>query len=184
MHSRYDQLIGFVKGVVKRGAKRVRVHVLTDGRDVPDGTSKKFVTQLQVPAAGGCSLRLGTKRPATLSVSPHGSSKPVLLYSPGCPGSPHLPLARPMLLHDEGVVLQDDLAAVSKDGVSARIASGGGRMCVTMDRYEVPLRFPASCSSSSVPSHDFMAHDPAKAAKHLDTHHITCLTVRHGTKQY
>ena len=48
MHSRYDQLIGFVKGVVKRGAKRVRVHVLTDGRDVPDGTSKKFVTQLQV----------------------------------------------------------------------------------------------------------------------------------------
>ncbi len=33
---------------------------------------------------------------------------------------------------------QDDLAAVSKDGVDARIASGGGRMCVTMDRYEVP----------------------------------------------
>lgn len=48
VHSRYDQLVGFVKGVVKRGAKRVRVHVLTDGRDVPDGTSKKFVTQLQV----------------------------------------------------------------------------------------------------------------------------------------
>ncbi len=50
VHSRYDQLIGFVKGVIKRGAKRVRVHVLTDGRDVPDGTSKKFVTQLQVLA--------------------------------------------------------------------------------------------------------------------------------------
>ncbi len=50
VHSRYDQLIGFVKGVVKRGAKRVRVHVLTDGRDVPDGTSKQFVTQLQVLA--------------------------------------------------------------------------------------------------------------------------------------
>ena len=51
VHSRYDQLIGFVKGVVKRGAKRVRVHVLTDGRDVPDGTSKKFVTQLKVLAS-------------------------------------------------------------------------------------------------------------------------------------
>ena len=31
--------------------------------------------------------------------------------------------------------LEKDLAAV--EGCDARIASGGGRMCVTMDRYEV-----------------------------------------------
>lgn len=34
-------------GAVERGAKRVRVHVLTDGRDVPDGSSAQFVQQLQ-----------------------------------------------------------------------------------------------------------------------------------------
>lgn len=32
--------------------------------------------------------------------------------------------------------LEKDLAAV--EGCDARIASGGGRMFVTMDRYEVP----------------------------------------------
>ncbi len=32
--------------------------------------------------------------------------------------------------------LEKDLAAL--DGVDAKIASGGGRMGVTMDRYEVP----------------------------------------------
>lgn len=29
VHSRYDQLIGFVKGAAKDGAKRIRVHILT-----------------------------------------------------------------------------------------------------------------------------------------------------------
>ena len=33
--------------------------------------------------------------------------------------------------------LEKDLAAV--EGCDAKIASGGGRMYVTMDRYEVPL---------------------------------------------
>lgn len=32
---------------MERGAKRVRVHVLTDGRDVPDGSSIQFVGDLQ-----------------------------------------------------------------------------------------------------------------------------------------
>lgn len=32
-----------LQGAVARGAKRIRVHVLTDGRDVPDGSSIKFV---------------------------------------------------------------------------------------------------------------------------------------------
>lgn len=75
VHSRYDQLVRTIQGAVKDGAKRIRVHVLTDGRDVEDGSSVRFVKQLE-----------------------------------------------------------DDLAAL--DGCDARIASGGGRMCVTMDRYE------------------------------------------------
>ncbi|CAK0780495.1 Phosphoglucomutase-1 [Coccomyxa viridis] len=75
VHSRYDQLVGFVKGAARDGAKRIRVHILTDGRDVPDGTSVKFVEQLE-----------------------------------------------------------KDLEAL--EGCDARIASGGGRMYVTMDRYE------------------------------------------------
>jgi hypothetical protein len=39
VHSRFDQVVLTVKGAVERGAKRVRLHVLTDGRDVPDGSS-------------------------------------------------------------------------------------------------------------------------------------------------
>ena len=77
VHSRYDQLVLSIKGAAERGAKRIRVHVLTDGRDVPDGSSVQFVGQLE-----------------------------------------------------------KDLAALP-GGVDARIASGGGRMCVSMDRYEV-----------------------------------------------
>ncbi|KAF8072673.1 2-3-bisphosphoglycerate-independent phosphoglycerate mutase [Scenedesmus sp. PABB004] len=77
VHSRYDQLIGCVRGAVERGAKRVRVHILTDGRDVPDGSSIGFATQLVA-----------------------------------------------------------DLDALAPLGCDAKIASGGGRMCVTMDRYE------------------------------------------------
>ncbi len=39
------------RGAVERGAKRIRVHILTDGRDVPDGSSAAFVAQLQVDLA-------------------------------------------------------------------------------------------------------------------------------------
>jgi len=78
VHSRADQLYGTVKGAVERGAKKVRVHILTDGRDVPDGSSLTFVQQLE-----------------------------------------------------------DFLAGMNKDhGADCKIASGGGRMQVTMDRYE------------------------------------------------
>lgn len=31
VHSRYNQLVGIVKGAVERGAKRIRVHILTGG---------------------------------------------------------------------------------------------------------------------------------------------------------
>ena len=75
VHSRTNQLFALIRGAVDKGAKRIRVHVLTDGRDVEDGTSIKFVAELEEVLAG----------------------------------------------------LQ---------GCDAKIASGGGRMGVTMDRYE------------------------------------------------
>jgi hypothetical protein len=34
-------------------------------------------------------------------------------------------------------MLENDLAKLREKGVDARVASGGGRMYVTMDRYEV-----------------------------------------------
>ena len=77
VHSRTDQLFGLIRGAVERGTKKIRVHVLTDGRDVADGSSVKFVQEL------------------------------------------------------EGV-----LKEVDAKGCDAKIASGGGRMYVTMDRYE------------------------------------------------
>jgi len=69
-----------VKGSAERGAKKIRVHILTDGRDVLDGSSVGFVE-----------------------------------------------------------TLEKDLAQLRDKGVDAQIASGGGRMYVTMDRYEVSV---------------------------------------------
>lgn len=63
--------------------KKIRVHLLTDGRDCEDGTSIKLMD-----------------------------------------------------------TLQKDLQALEKKGIDAKVASGGGRMCTTMDRYEV---LPDSC---------------------------------------
>ncbi|KAL8045489.1 hypothetical protein ABFX02_08G117800 [Erythranthe guttata] len=77
VHSRLNQLQLLLKGASERGAKRIRVHVLTDGRDVLDGTSVAYVE-----------------------------------------------------------TLEEDLAKLRENGVDAQIASGGGRMYVTMDRYE------------------------------------------------
>ncbi|KAJ8753938.1 hypothetical protein K2173_000192 [Erythroxylum novogranatense] len=77
VHSRLDQLQLLIKGASERGAKRIRVHILTDGRDVLDGSSVGFVQ-----------------------------------------------------------TLENDLAKLREKGVDAQIASGGGRMYVTMDRYE------------------------------------------------
>ncbi|KAL0405172.1 UNVERIFIED_CONTAM: 2,3-bisphosphoglycerate-independent phosphoglycerate mutase [Sesamum latifolium] len=77
VHSRLDQLQLLLKGASERGAKRIRVHILTDGRDVLDGSSVGFVE-----------------------------------------------------------TLENDLAKLREKGVDAQVASGGGRMYVTMDRYE------------------------------------------------
>ncbi|KAL6535637.1 hypothetical protein OROMI_027011 [Orobanche minor] len=77
VHSRLDQLQLLLKGASERGAKKIRVHILTDGRDVPDGSSVGFVE-----------------------------------------------------------TLEKDLADLRGKGIDAQIAFGGGRMYVTMDRYE------------------------------------------------
>lgn len=71
-----------LKGASERGAKKIRVHVLTDGRDVVDGSSVGFAE-----------------------------------------------------------TLEKDLAELRGKGVDAQVASGGGRMYVTLDRYEVPYTF-------------------------------------------
>jgi len=76
VHSRTDQLFGIIRGAVERGTKKLRVHILTDGRDVPDGSSLGFINELE-----------------------------------------------------------DVLKEVSAS-CDAKSASGGGRMGVTMDRYE------------------------------------------------
>lgn len=67
-----------LKGASEHGAKRIRLHILTDGRDVLDGSSVGFIE-----------------------------------------------------------TLENDLTKLRENGTDARIASGGGRMYVTMDRYEV-----------------------------------------------
>ncbi|KAL5073118.1 hypothetical protein RYX36_012102 [Vicia faba] len=77
VHSRLDQVQLLLKGASERGLKRVRLHILTDGLDVLDGSSVAFVE-----------------------------------------------------------TLENDLAKLREKGVDAQIASGGGRMYVTMDCYE------------------------------------------------
>lgn len=77
VHSHIEHLEAMIERAVADGVKRVRVHVLTDGRDV-------------------------AARSALTWVEP----------------------------------LEERLAACSKDGRDYAIASGGGRMLITMDRYE------------------------------------------------
>lgn len=77
VHSRDNQLYQIIEHAAKDGAKKIRLHVLYDGRDVPDGSSIKFTEELEA------------------------------------------------VLHK-----------AREHGCDARIASGGGRMFVTMDRYD------------------------------------------------
>ena len=46
VHSRDDQVHAIIRRAAKDGAKRIRVHVLYDGRDVPDGTSVQYTKDL------------------------------------------------------------------------------------------------------------------------------------------
>jgi 2,3-bisphosphoglycerate-independent phosphoglycerate mutase len=64
VHSRDNQLYPIIRQAVKDGASRIRVHALLDGRDVPDGTSVKFMTELEAvlaeAAAAGCDAKVGS----------------------------------------------------------------------------------------------------------------------------
>jgi 2,3-bisphosphoglycerate-independent phosphoglycerate mutase len=78
VHSHTSQLFKLLDGIVKTGCKRIRVHPLLDGRDVPPDSGLLYIQQLE-----------------------------------------------------------DKLTELrNAKGVDAAIGSGGGRMYVTMDRYE------------------------------------------------
>lgn len=77
VHSHIDHLISMLKQAKLEGLRKVRVHILLDGRDVPETSALLYVEQLE-----------------------------------------------------------NVLKELSDDTFDARIASGGGRMKVTMDRYE------------------------------------------------
>jgi len=77
VHSNIQQLLGLIQQCAEENVKRVRVHVLTDGRDVGERTALGYIA-----------------------------------------------------------TLEDALKACSVSGCDYRIGSGGGRMNVTMDRYE------------------------------------------------
>ena len=77
VHSHVDHLRALIAGAVDAGVGRIRVHALTDGRDVSERSALTWIEPLEA-----------------------------------------------------------ELAALSARGVDARVASGGGRMRVTMDRYE------------------------------------------------
>lgn len=77
VHSHVDHLRALVARAKADGVKRVRIHALLDGRDVPETSALEYIEPLEA-------------------------------Y----------------------------LTEISSDGFDARIASGGGRMAITMDRYE------------------------------------------------
>ena len=77
VHSNISHLKAMLTELKKQGEYKVRLHVLLDGRDVPEGSSNKYVKEIE-----------------------------------------------------------DHMATLNGDGFDACIASGGGRMYMTMDRYE------------------------------------------------
>ena len=77
VHSNIAHLISMVKASKEAGVKKVRIHVLLDGRDVPSTSALIYIDQLE-----------------------------------------------------------DTLKELNDDSFNALIASGGGRMKITMDRYE------------------------------------------------
>lgn len=114
-----------IRGAQKSGSKRVRVHILLDGRDVPDGSSVADTERLEkvqpiLPMHRQCSDSRGWSE----AQSSEGSSTPTVV--------------------PPTQVLEEVRAA----GCDAQIASGGGRMYLTMDRYEVRARLSRRSHSS------------------------------------
>ncbi|HTJ41324.1 MAG TPA: 2,3-bisphosphoglycerate-independent phosphoglycerate mutase [Kofleriaceae bacterium] len=81
VHSHIDHLEALLRGAAARGAKKLYVHALIDGRDVPPTSGPIYVDRIE-----------------------------------------------------------QVLAELRTSGIDARIVSGGGRMFVTMDRYEADWR--------------------------------------------
>lgn len=77
VHSHIDHLKAMIKRAAQEGVKRVRVHILLDGRDVGETSALEYV-----------------------------------------------------------IPFEEFLSGLKSDSFDARIASGGGRMFITMDRYE------------------------------------------------
>ena len=77
-----------MQGAVARGVRRIRLHVLSDGRDVEDGASVQWLTKLTADIDALCTDTTTTTTADTTT------------------------------------------------DLDIKIASGGGRMCTTMDRYE------------------------------------------------
>jgi 2,3-bisphosphoglycerate-independent phosphoglycerate mutase len=77
VHSHIDHLFKVIEGAAKDGAKKIRLHILLDGRDVPETSALEYVDKLE-----------------------------------------------------------DFLRGFTARGLDYEIASGGGRMVTTMDRYE------------------------------------------------
>ena len=77
VHSNISHLIAMLKEAKKEGVKRVRCHILLDGRDVPATSALEYVQELE-----------------------------------------------------------DVLASLNDADFDGKIASGGGRMTITMDRYQ------------------------------------------------
>ena len=95
---------------IEDGCKKIRVHMLADGRDVGDGSSVRFAE-----------------------------------------------------------ALEEDLKALQSRGCDARVASGGGRMYVTMDRYE---------SDWSIVERGWNAHVLGKAPREFSSHIEAIKTLR------
>ncbi|MDR0674595.1 MAG: 2,3-bisphosphoglycerate-independent phosphoglycerate mutase [Zoogloeaceae bacterium] len=81
VHSHIDHLKAMLIQAGAEGVRRARVHVLLDGRDVPETSALDYIEPFE-----------------------------------------------------------DFLAGLARDGLDARIASGGGRQVITMDRYEADWR--------------------------------------------
>lgn len=77
VHSHIEQLFAIMEGSIRDGIKKIRVHPLLDGRDVPPDSGLIFIDQLE-----------------------------------------------------------EKLNDLEQRGIDAKIASGGGRMHLTMDRYD------------------------------------------------
>lgn len=161
VHSRDDQLHKMLDGCAASGAKRVRLHVLTDGRDVPDGSSRAPPTPHPPPRGGEPAQPLHTLDAARHEPLLHSHRVVPLTSTTTAP-----------LLPDEFVTaLKAKCEELSAAGMDTKIASGGGRMGVTMDRYEVRPGAAAITDSWAMPQWQLPAPPPLACPEPLPPTH-------------